>query len=31
MEVTLKLNGKKEKAMVTFAQPSDFGFATARF
>lgn len=27
MEVTLKLNGKKEKAKVAFAQPADFGFA----
>lgn len=27
MEVTLELNGKKEKAKVSFAQPADFGFA----
>lgn len=26
MEVTLELNGKKEKAKVSFAQPADFGF-----
>lgn len=26
MDVTLKLNGKKEKAKVSFAQPADFAF-----
>jgi hypothetical protein len=27
MELNVKLNGKREKAMVSFAQPGDFGFA----
>lgn len=27
MEITVELNGKKEKAKVSFAQPADFGFA----
>ena len=27
MELNLKLNGKREKAKVSFAQPGDFGFA----